>query len=61
MKILAIVDMHGSAKAFKEMKKKAKKVDLVINAGDFSIFEQGIEKFMDKMPSARELVKKRRV
>ncbi|MBU0614899.1 MAG: metallophosphoesterase family protein, partial [Nanoarchaeota archaeon] len=49
MKILAIADMHGSARAFREMKEKSRQADLIINAGDFSIFEQNIEQFFAKM------------
>lgn len=38
MKVLAFVDLHGSKKSLKELKKKAKKADLVVCAGDFTIF-----------------------
>ena len=47
MKILACVDMHGSEKAFAALKEKAKKVDCVVCAGDFTIFEHSITKFLE--------------
>jgi Icc-related predicted phosphoesterase len=42
MKILAFVDMHGSLKALKKLQEKVKKnkPDLIICAGDFTVFEQ---------------------
>jgi len=45
MKILAFTDSHGSLKAIKEIKKKVKKnkVDLIICAGDMTIFGNQIE------------------
>ena len=48
MKILAFTDMHGSLKALNEIKQKAKDADLIVCAGDFSIFEQKIEYFLDQ-------------
>ena len=45
MKILAFVDTHTSIKALQRIGKKAKKdkPDLILCAGDISIFEHGIE------------------
>tara|TARA_Y100000310_G_C20578738_1_gene761864 strand:+ start:589 stop:1194 length:606 start_codon:yes stop_codon:yes gene_type:complete len=43
MKILFFVDLHESKKALEQLKKKAKKADLIVCAGDFSIFENKIK------------------
>jgi hypothetical protein len=45
MKILAFVDVHASFEAFKKIKEKAKKQkpDVIVCAGDISVFEQGLE------------------
>lgn len=45
MKILAFVDVHNKLNALKKIKEKAKKEkpDLLICAGDISIFENGLE------------------
>ena len=44
MKLLAFVDLHASFKAFKRLKEKIKKQkpDIIVCAGDLSIFEQGL-------------------
>ena len=52
MKILAVSDPHGSAAAMKKIKVKSKYVDLILLAGDFTIFQQDMEKILkeyDKM------------
>jgi len=49
MKILAFVDMHGSLGALKKIKKQAKKADIIVCAGDLTIFEQGIDYFLGKL------------
>jgi Icc-related predicted phosphoesterase len=41
MKILAVVDTHGSRKAMGEIRKKAKKADIILCCGDITVF--GIE------------------
>jgi Icc-related predicted phosphoesterase len=41
MKILAVVDTHGSRKAMAEIKKKAKEADIIVCCGDITVF--GIE------------------
>jgi Icc-related predicted phosphoesterase len=53
MKILAFTDSHGSNSALSKIKKSAlkNKVDLIVCAGDISIFEQGIEKIVEKIDS----------
>lgn len=51
MRILAFTDPHGSKRAFFTIRKKAKKADIVICAGDFTMFSYGIFfilKFMNK-------------
>jgi|ETNmetMinimDraft_11_1059920.scaffolds.fasta_scaffold47054_2 Icc-related predicted phosphoesterase len=50
MKILAFGDSHGSMKALKQLKEKAKKADLIICIGDVTVFEQnfrGVMKDLD--------------
>ena len=42
MKLLCFVDLHNNRAALDEIKKKAKDADLILCAGDFTIFEQGI-------------------
>lgn len=51
MKILAFTDMHLSSVAFKKIKSKAKKQnpDLIICAGDVSIFEEGLNFILSKL------------
>jgi len=41
MKVLAVVDTHGSRKAMKEIKRKAKEADIIVCCGDITVF--GIE------------------
>ncbi len=43
MKILAFVDLHGDLSSLIALKKKAKKVDIVVCAGDFTLFEADID------------------
>jgi len=47
MKILVFVDLHVSKKYYLKLKKKARKVDLILCAGDISIFGSG-QKFILK-------------
>lgn len=51
MKILAFTDIHGSSLALKriEQKVKTKKPDLLVCAGDMSIFEHGIVRIMRRL------------
>tara|TARA_Y100000296_G_scaffold38235_1_gene44297 strand:+ start:553 stop:1149 length:597 start_codon:yes stop_codon:yes gene_type:complete len=51
MKILTFVDMHGSLKDLKKLEKKAKKVDLIICAGDISMFSDKLFYFMQQIDS----------
>jgi uncharacterized protein len=54
MKILAFTDMHGSTKAFEKIKKKAKEADIILNCGDFTIFEQRMPFFLKKFDSLKK-------
>jgi uncharacterized protein len=47
LKILAFSDMHGSDIAMKKLKKKSKKSDLIICAGDISIFSNDLKNILD--------------
>ncbi len=51
MKLLAFTDMHLSSVAFKKIKSKAKrqKPDLMISAGDLTIFEHGLDFILNKL------------
>jgi len=51
MKILAFVDLHTSKKALKILKKKALKADVVVCAGDFSIFGNGQQQMIKAFDS----------
>jgi len=51
MKILAFTDTHGSDKALKGVKKKAKNVDLIICLGDFTIFGHNQKRILKKINS----------
>ncbi len=46
MKLLAFVDMHGSLRAMEKLKEKGKRANVILCAGDISIFEQRIEYFL---------------
>lgn len=47
MKILAFSDMHGDLKSLNKLEDKLKDADLVVCGGDFTIFENHIEKLME--------------
>ncbi|MAG38453.1 hypothetical protein CMO90_00010 [Candidatus Woesearchaeota archaeon] len=49
MKILAYTDHHGSPDELKEVAEKVKKADIIICAGDFTIFEHEVEFIMHQM------------
>jgi len=51
MKILAFVDIHGSLKALNAIVKKTKKEnpDLLVCAGDITIFENGLDYFTHRL------------
>lgn len=43
MRILAFVDIHGNYKALEKIKKQAKNADILVCAGDISIFENNLD------------------
>lgn len=49
MKLLCFSDIHGSTAALNAVKKKAKKADLLVCAGDFTVFEEGMEMVLQKL------------
>lgn len=53
MKILAFVDLHGDTSFLKKIVKRAKKddIDLVVCAGDFTVFESGAGYVLKKLDS----------
>lgn len=51
MKILAFADTHGNLTAFKKIKKKAEKVDVIICGGDLTMFSDKLFYFMQQLDS----------
>ncbi len=53
MKIFAFVDMHGSLKALEKLVEKIKshKPDMIVCAGDITIFEQRLDYFIERLSS----------
>jgi hypothetical protein len=49
MKILAFVDVHGNTAALKKLKKKAENADLVVCAGDITIFEMNMHEIISRL------------
>lgn len=58
MKILAFVDLHGSLKALKRLEKLAEKEkpDIILCAGDVTIFEQNLDYLMHKISRMKKPV-----
>ncbi len=56
MKILAFVDLHGNRSALDEIIAKSEKVDIVICAGDLSIFEHHLDRIVDRLRKIRKPV-----
>lgn len=56
MKILAFSDLHSNLSALEEVEKKAKKADLVVCAGDFTVFERGIEHIIPRFDRIKKKV-----
>ena len=58
MRILAFTDIHGSKTAFRIIKKKIiyKKPDLLVCAGDISLFEHGFLSIMRKLNKLNRLI-----
>ena len=51
MMLLAFVDTHGEMEALRKLKKKAVKADLVLCAGDISIFENHLKILLHELNS----------
>ncbi len=51
MKLLFFTDLHGNLKALDSVMTKAKQAEGIVCAGDFTVFEQDIEKIMGKLDS----------
>ncbi|MBI2581193.1 metallophosphoesterase family protein [Candidatus Woesearchaeota archaeon] len=49
LKLLAFSDLHGNEKALGIVAKRAKKADVVVCAGDFTVFEHNILRIMRKL------------
>ena len=56
MKILAFIDMHGSVTALKKIKKKSQNCDIIVCGGDFTIFEQNMEKLLKEFSKLKKEV-----
>ena len=56
MKILAFVDLHENQTAWKKVKEKAKDVDVVVCAGDISIFEHRLSHFLKELNNLKKPV-----
>ncbi len=56
MKVLCFVDVHGSTSALKKVIEKAKKADILICAGDLSIFQEGLEILLAKLSRTKKPV-----
>jgi uncharacterized protein len=58
MKILTFTDLHLSLTAFKRLKKKVaeQKPDLLVSAGDLTIFEQGLDFMLKKLNGLKRKV-----
>ncbi len=51
MMLLAFVDTHGDEKALRKVKKKAAKADLILCAGDMTMFEHKIKSILREINS----------
>jgi len=49
MKILAFVDLHSNISALRDIAKKAKKCDIIVCAGDISIFQQNLDFILERL------------
>jgi len=49
MKVLAFVDLHGSLEGLRTLKEKARKADIIVCAGDITIFEQDIKHILQRI------------
>lgn len=56
MNVLGFVDVHGNMSALKKVIEKSKKADVLICAGDISIFQENLEIMLAKLSRAKKLV-----
>ncbi|MBN1792393.1 metallophosphoesterase family protein [Candidatus Woesearchaeota archaeon] len=49
MRLLVFTDVHGDERIIKRLKKKAKKTDLVLCAGDITIFEHNMRRILQEL------------
>lgn len=56
MRILTVSDIHGSHKALERLEKSAKKADLIIVTGDFTILSNHIEPIMKRFNALKKKV-----
>jgi len=56
MKILAFADLHEKITALKEIEKKAKNADIIICAGDLTIFETNIAPLMARLGRIKKTI-----
>lgn len=58
MKILCFVDLHGDKSLLKKLIKRAKKddIDLVVMAGDLTVFETGLRYFLRKLNDIKKKI-----
>ena len=54
MKILAFTDLHGNKKITERLIKKAKDVDLLVCAGDISIFERNLKTIISQFSKTKK-------
>lgn len=51
MKVLAFADLHENKTIFEILKKKSKKADIILCAGDFTVFEHNLKKIIKDIAS----------
>ena len=56
MKILAFVDLHNDLIALKEIEKKAKDVDVVVCAGDFTLLGYNVDSVVKKIARIKKTI-----
>ena len=49
MKILAFTDLHGHIRLLKGMRKKAANADIIVCAGDFTVFQTNMKKVLEEI------------
>ncbi len=56
MKLLAFVDLHGEIKAIKKIVKNSHKAELLVCAGDISMFQQGLDRILSLLNKSKKPV-----